>query len=353
MSAAVANGLLISVPSGRTATVTLTDVRGDAAHRSRLASSSPAGAVDGLTWVTVTGWQGEGLHVDYLVKERDGVYRTSAPMPLHGGWKTLIRVHDGRTLVVPVYLPADPAIGAGELPAPAEFTRDVQGERPVLQRELKTGVPGWLWAVCSAVVLACTLALVIALGWGVARIARRLPAPVKRARRRARERRRRILATHPLITAVPFFVPTFIVVAVIAVVIWRDRRRGDDTRDDARDDASGGARTTRRANRRLCRHERPAVPRPVPVGAVLAGGPGRGRDRGSSGIGRAIAVALARSGASVVVVARREAELAATVAELAGHGCRAAAVSADLGSRDAVAEAAERAAAAFGSPTSW
>jgi hypothetical protein len=29
--------------------------------------------------------------------------------------------------------------------------------------------------VCSAVVLACTLALVIALGWGVARIARRLP----------------------------------------------------------------------------------------------------------------------------------------------------------------------------------
>ncbi|WP_245666958.1 hypothetical protein [Actinomadura latina] len=178
VSAAVANGLIIDVPAGRTATVTLTDVRGDAAHRTARAriEFSPAGAVDGPAWVTVTGWQGKGLHVDHLVRERQGVYRTSEPMPLHGSWKTLIRVHDGRTLAgVPVYMPADPAIGARELPAPARFTRDVQSERSVLQRELKTDVPGWLWAVCSAVVLACTLALVIALGWGVARIARRLP----------------------------------------------------------------------------------------------------------------------------------------------------------------------------------
>ncbi|MFC6880971.1 MULTISPECIES: hypothetical protein [Actinomadura] len=37
-----------------------------------------------------------------------------------------------------------------------------------------------------------------------------------------------VLATHPIISAVPFFVPTFVVVAVIAVVIWRDRHRDDD-----------------------------------------------------------------------------------------------------------------------------
>ncbi|MCX5063335.1 MULTISPECIES: SDR family NAD(P)-dependent oxidoreductase [unclassified Streptomyces] len=71
---------------------------------------------------------------------------------------------------------------------------------------------------------------------------------------------------------------------------------------------------------------------------------------GSSGIGRAIAGALARAGASVVVVARKEAELAATVDELTADGCRAAWVGGDLGSRDGVRAAAEKAAEAFGEP---
>lgn len=71
---------------------------------------------------------------------------------------------------------------------------------------------------------------------------------------------------------------------------------------------------------------------------------------GSSGIGRAIAGALARAGASVVVVARRKSELTATVGELAADGCRAAWVSADLGSRDGVRSAAREAVDAFGEP---
>ncbi|MET9731175.1 SDR family oxidoreductase [Streptomyces sp. NPDC006458] len=71
---------------------------------------------------------------------------------------------------------------------------------------------------------------------------------------------------------------------------------------------------------------------------------------GSSGIGRAVAGALARAGASVVVVARREAELTDTVAELTDAGCRAAWVSADLGTRDGVRAAAEEAVTRFGEP---
>ncbi|MCX4744297.1 SDR family oxidoreductase [Kitasatospora sp. NBC_01287] len=71
---------------------------------------------------------------------------------------------------------------------------------------------------------------------------------------------------------------------------------------------------------------------------------------GSSGIGRAIAGALARAGASVVIVARREAELAAAVGELTAHGGRAAWVSGDLSTRDGARRVADEAAGVFGEP---
>ncbi|MFF1356234.1 SDR family NAD(P)-dependent oxidoreductase [Streptomyces sp. NPDC058297] len=71
---------------------------------------------------------------------------------------------------------------------------------------------------------------------------------------------------------------------------------------------------------------------------------------GSSGIGKAIAGALARAGASVVILARKEAELVATADELTAQGCRAAWVSADLSTRDGVRAAAEQAAGVFGEP---
>ncbi|MFF0012980.1 SDR family NAD(P)-dependent oxidoreductase [Streptomyces sp. NPDC005374] len=71
---------------------------------------------------------------------------------------------------------------------------------------------------------------------------------------------------------------------------------------------------------------------------------------GSSGIGRAIAGALARAGASVVIVARGEAELTSTVDELTSDGCRAAWVGGDLSTREGVRTAAEAAVAPFGEP---
>ncbi|WP_327112915.1 SDR family oxidoreductase [Streptomyces sp. NBC_01341] len=71
---------------------------------------------------------------------------------------------------------------------------------------------------------------------------------------------------------------------------------------------------------------------------------------GSSGIGRGIAGALAHAGARVVVVARGEAELERTVGELTAEGCRAAWVSADLGTTEGVRTAAEASTDAFGEP---
>jgi NAD(P)-dependent dehydrogenase (short-subunit alcohol dehydrogenase family) len=63
---------------------------------------------------------------------------------------------------------------------------------------------------------------------------------------------------------------------------------------------------------------------------------------GSSGIGRAMAIALGRAGARIVLVARREAPMAETVAALSGHGVDAYGISADLADRPAVTGVIER-----------
>lgn len=69
---------------------------------------------------------------------------------------------------------------------------------------------------------------------------------------------------------------------------------------------------------------------------------------GNSGIGRAIAEAYAAAGAAVVVVARRTAELEATVAAIRAGGGRAAALACDLAKRDDLARCARTARDAFG-----
>jgi gluconate 5-dehydrogenase len=71
---------------------------------------------------------------------------------------------------------------------------------------------------------------------------------------------------------------------------------------------------------------------------------------GNSGIGRAIAEAYVEAGAAVVVVARRAAELEATVAALQALGGRAAAVACDLAQRDDIARCAAATREFFGDP---
>jgi hypothetical protein len=88
-----------------------------------------------------------------------------------GTWKTVLRVQDGRTMAaVPVFLPADPGIGAEETPALASTTRGFTEEIKVLQRERNLDVPSWLYSAASLVVLACSLILVALLSWGAGRI---------------------------------------------------------------------------------------------------------------------------------------------------------------------------------------
>ena len=70
----------------------------------------------------------------------------------------------------------------------------------------------------------------------------------------------------------------------------------------------------------------------------------------SSGIGKAIALALTESGARVVLMARRTAELDETRREIESAGGRAACLACDLADRAALAQCAHASPAPFGTP---
>ena len=176
LAACVTNGLLATVPDDVEATFGIEDVQADPRTANITVQLDPADALDDPAWVQITSWQGEGLVVDALEQTGEGEYRTTEPMPLHGDWKTLLRIHDGRMLsAVPIYLPADEAIPAEEIPAEDGMTRGAIPEIEILQRELKDS-GGGLWAMANLVVLVCTLALIAAISWGVGRYSRRASA---------------------------------------------------------------------------------------------------------------------------------------------------------------------------------
>jgi hypothetical protein len=173
LAAAVANGLVATVPDDLDATFAIEDVQDDPRTANISVQLDPADFVDEPSWVQITSWQGDGLVVDALEQTGEGAYRTTQPIPVNGTWKALLRVHDGRVLTaIPIYLPEDQALGEDEIPAEDGMTRSAIPEIEILQRELKdTG--GGIWTIANLVVLFCTLALIAAISWGVGRYARR------------------------------------------------------------------------------------------------------------------------------------------------------------------------------------
>ncbi len=187
------------VPEG-SATVTLRDI--DSGPGRTVAATvrfKPASVANDADWLTATAWQGgDKLVVDRLENVGNGVWRTTEPLPVSGSWKSAIRVHRGSEMAtIPVFMPEDTAIPAAGIPASAEFTRKLTGDKEVLQRERKDDVPGWLYGVAGIVVLSFWLMILAAIAWGLARIAtlgaaaeqRRQAAPGAQppARPRARE----------------------------------------------------------------------------------------------------------------------------------------------------------------------
>ena len=155
----------------------------------------PPSAARDADWLTAMAWQGGGLQITRLREVAPGVWRTTAPLPVHGDWKTLVRLHRNRSIVaLPIYLPKDDAIPAPEVPAPARFDRPFVLEKSILQREKKSDVPASLQTVAYGAVGSIVLALFGLLAWSLTRLGK-TSAP--RCRRAAAPRRapRRVVAS--------------------------------------------------------------------------------------------------------------------------------------------------------------
>lgn len=135
----------------------------------------PASAAEGAEWLAAIAWQGDGLISEPLDEIAPGVYETQTPLPVHGNWKTAIRLHSGDQLLgVPVFLPEDDAIPVEEIPAPPSFTRTFEPERSLLQREAKDVASG-IVELGTAIVAALCFALLGLAAWILHRLAASAP----------------------------------------------------------------------------------------------------------------------------------------------------------------------------------
>jgi hypothetical protein len=178
LGALVANGLAVSNPERLRAAVTLQETSSAPQREAMLtARFDPADGAEDAAWLQAVAWQGGGLVTEDLEPIGGGAYRTTDPVPVAGGWKTTLRLQDGRNLLsIPVYMPADPAIPAPAVPAPASFERTFVPDIENLQRERKDGV-GWLSSAAALMVLGFALAFAAFMAWGIGRVGRSIEPP--------------------------------------------------------------------------------------------------------------------------------------------------------------------------------
>lgn len=179
LAALVGYGLYTPTQEGVSAHVALQEVGGSGGREvNAVVRLDPPDAAAEAEWFDITAWQGGGLVVAPLERTAPGVYRTTEPVPVHGNWKSMIRLHEDSSLTaLPIFLPRDEAIPVGEIPATPQFTRAFSNEHQLLQRESKGGSPV-LVAIAYSVVGGVTFSLLILLAWALHRLSVGLrPAP--------------------------------------------------------------------------------------------------------------------------------------------------------------------------------
>ncbi|MDQ4133160.1 MAG: hypothetical protein M3179_08155 [Actinomycetota bacterium] len=119
------------------ATVRLTPVGDRATVEVQL---DPPDAADSATAFGLMSWQGGGQVGAAMDEIGPGLYRSSRPVPVTGTWKSVVGLQRGdEVMAVPVYLPADPEIGAPEIPAVPERTERFVRNTKLLLREQRPG----------------------------------------------------------------------------------------------------------------------------------------------------------------------------------------------------------------------
>ncbi len=142
--------------------------------------------VNDAAWFYALAWQGDDgsgdvprdpvADVPGIVRSRllptgtPGEYRSEAPLPVYGQWKTLVRLHTlPRTMMAWVlYMPEDSAITGprGRLIHAADGDVISSHYEPeMFQRERKDDVPTWLFNAGNVAVLALLLTVVLGYGW--------------------------------------------------------------------------------------------------------------------------------------------------------------------------------------------
>ena len=120
----------------------------------------PVDAADDATAFGVMSWQGGGREWAELEKVGPGRYETAKALPITGSWKSMVSLMRGsEVMAAPVYLPADPEIGASAVPALPERRTAFVRNTDVLLREAKNG-PAWPAALAYAGVALVTAAWV-------------------------------------------------------------------------------------------------------------------------------------------------------------------------------------------------
>jgi hypothetical protein len=133
----------------------------------------PPDAATEAEWFEILSWQGGAMETQELVPTSPGTYQTPAPVPVTGEWKTILRFADGDTLIgAPLYMPADPEIGASEVPLEPRRKVSLMRDTTFLMREAVEG-PAWPGIVAYSAIGVLAVAWIVSLGRSSGSIDRR------------------------------------------------------------------------------------------------------------------------------------------------------------------------------------